>query len=374
MVASYYAWDPEFDCITKETDASGAVTARYTQEPRLYGGLISQDRSGASSYYHYDPVGTTRALTSSSQATTDIAVYTAFGEKAASVGSTVNQFGFVGALGYFANPVTNDMYVRERIYRPVLGRWASRDRLHPIDGVNGLAYVRNQPTRLVDPSGLICASPCCCCVDSLTLDKKSVTTMHDWIRSDTFGHHFFLDAQFTLKPGAKSGPCTLEWWEWADPGDESCEAKTWCDSAARSFANAYRLGVDVCGQIGKNPDASRDDIGEGTITPWCRFFHPTVYDMHSCEPDKKYEPLRLRDVPRIGKSPGSKRVLYFHVVITSAPDCECKGEKTQVWEGCQFLEMNAEGTIVSQELHENKEGKCPDFPVFKRPPPKRKKG
>lgn len=63
MADTYYAWDPEFDCITEETDAAGAVTARYTQEPRPYGGLVSQRRGSTTSYYHYDPVGTTRALT-----------------------------------------------------------------------------------------------------------------------------------------------------------------------------------------------------------------------------------------------------------------------------------------------------------------------
>src|SRR5690606_8881437 len=92
MAVTHYTWDPEFDCITKETDAAGAVTARYTQEPKLYGGLVSQHRSGASSFYHYDAIGTTRALTDSSQNVTDTAVYTAFGEKGTSTGTTANRF------------------------------------------------------------------------------------------------------------------------------------------------------------------------------------------------------------------------------------------------------------------------------------------
>lgn len=80
MADTYYAWDPEFDCITKETDAAGVVIVRYTQEPKPYGGLISQHRSGVSNFYHYDSIGTTRVLTDSSQSVTDTAVYLAFGE------------------------------------------------------------------------------------------------------------------------------------------------------------------------------------------------------------------------------------------------------------------------------------------------------
>lgn len=50
MAETYYAWDPVFDCILDESDATGAVVAEYTQEPKVYGGLISQHRSGASSF------------------------------------------------------------------------------------------------------------------------------------------------------------------------------------------------------------------------------------------------------------------------------------------------------------------------------------
>jgi hypothetical protein len=44
MAEMYYAWDPVFDCILDETDASGSVVAQYTHEPRPYGGVISQKR------------------------------------------------------------------------------------------------------------------------------------------------------------------------------------------------------------------------------------------------------------------------------------------------------------------------------------------
>lgn len=153
MVATYYAWDPEFDCITKETDAAGAVNARYTQEPRLYGGLISQDRSGVSSYYHYDAVGSTRALTNSAQAMTDTAVYSAFGEQVASVGTTINPFGYVGSLGYYSDATRNSIYVRVRDYLSRLARWLSSDDRLFAQMVSQYAYCANSALQHVDPSG-----------------------------------------------------------------------------------------------------------------------------------------------------------------------------------------------------------------------------
>lgn len=156
MAETYYAWDPVFDCILDETEASGAIVAEYTQEPRPYGGLISQKRGGTTSYYHYDPVGTTRALTNQAQAVTDTAVYTAFGEKITSTGTTVNPFGYAGSQGYCATGVSSDRYiVRHRIYSGSQARWSSLDSLKADSAGNHFRYCGNSPTTKIDPSGLI---------------------------------------------------------------------------------------------------------------------------------------------------------------------------------------------------------------------------
>lgn len=57
MVATNYPWNPIFDCITEETSDAGVITVEYTQEPKLYGGLISQHRNSATSIYHFDAIG-----------------------------------------------------------------------------------------------------------------------------------------------------------------------------------------------------------------------------------------------------------------------------------------------------------------------------
>ena len=63
-----YLWDGEN--LLRETDDLGAVDAEYTLAPQPYGDLISQRRDAASSFYHYDALGSTRSLTDSSEVET----------------------------------------------------------------------------------------------------------------------------------------------------------------------------------------------------------------------------------------------------------------------------------------------------------------
>src|SRR3990170_8131035 len=129
MTVTNYIWDVESDNLLMETDASGATTAVYTNEPDVFGELVSQRRGGVTSYYHFDAQRSTRELTDANQNVTDAATYTAFGEAVASSGVTSNPFGYLGALGYYVNPETNDLYVRARFYAAPLGRFMSGDPL-----------------------------------------------------------------------------------------------------------------------------------------------------------------------------------------------------------------------------------------------------
>jgi YD repeat-containing protein len=54
-------WDREN--IVAEADNAGATVAAYTLAPAAYGHLVSQRRSGASSFHHYDALGSTAQLT-----------------------------------------------------------------------------------------------------------------------------------------------------------------------------------------------------------------------------------------------------------------------------------------------------------------------
>ncbi len=60
-----------------ETDGSDATLASYVLDDR---GIVSQSRSGTTSYYLQDGQGSTRALTNAAGTVTDTYSYTAFGD------------------------------------------------------------------------------------------------------------------------------------------------------------------------------------------------------------------------------------------------------------------------------------------------------
>ncbi len=154
MVAINYVWDELSDNVLAEVDDSGSTTAEYTNEPSLYGELISQRRDSTDSYFNFDAQRSTRQLTSDNETETDSYSYSAFGETVASSGSTANPFGYEGAIGYQTDKETGDVYVRNRVYKPEIARWSSRDPLLFVDGPNVYSYVLNSPFAGSDASGL----------------------------------------------------------------------------------------------------------------------------------------------------------------------------------------------------------------------------
>jgi len=129
MAITRFVWDPVFDCVQHELDGSNNVTVVYTNEPQPYGGVLSQRRGSTTHILHADALGSTRALTDSSQTVTDTYVYDAWGNIVASTGSTVNPCRSVGRYGYYTDNATGLVYIRARMYQPVVARWASVDPL-----------------------------------------------------------------------------------------------------------------------------------------------------------------------------------------------------------------------------------------------------
>ena len=85
-----------------------------------------------------------------------------FAEESMLPGATANPFWWVGRLGYYRQPDTGDYWVRERVVRPEVGRWVSRDPLcahHTVRTwlINCYAYVANRTLNAFDPSGLMTA-------------------------------------------------------------------------------------------------------------------------------------------------------------------------------------------------------------------------
>ncbi len=135
------------DAIDSDVLSDGA--ASYMQGA---GGLIGETRGGTSKYYHADALGTTRAITNSSQTKTDSLDTDAFGMNVAVTGTTPTPFGFAGQHGYQNDSVTGLMRLGHRFYDASVGRFLSRDPIQ--DGYNWYAYVNNDPVNKVDPEGV----------------------------------------------------------------------------------------------------------------------------------------------------------------------------------------------------------------------------
>jgi len=151
-------WDREN--ILAEAGAGGTVAA-YTLAPAAYGQLVSQRRSGASSFHHYDALGSTAQLTGGDGAALAAYLYRAFGEQTLLSGSSPNPFTWVGRLGYYRQ-AADQYWVRARIVQAPLGRWLSVDPkwwgqgMSPLSGLPAGArytYAGARPVTMVDPSG-----------------------------------------------------------------------------------------------------------------------------------------------------------------------------------------------------------------------------
>lgn len=156
MATTFYTWDPLSDNVVMESDENGDTIATYSYRPEPYGKLMSQSRDGVTSTYHFDGLGNMSVLTDENENVTDTYEFSAFGEEISKTGSTVNPFGFQGAVGYYANPGADDLYVRARHYKPSVGRWMSPDPLWLAEtSFSGYVYANSDPLNRVDPTGLL---------------------------------------------------------------------------------------------------------------------------------------------------------------------------------------------------------------------------
>jgi len=112
MPETNFFWDPLSDNILQERDEAGAVTAAYTTEPGLHGNVISQNRSGVESQFHFDALGSTLAVTDDNQQVTATRAHSAFGETTESIGNDTFPFQYIGQKGYYQSGVAGNYKVR----------------------------------------------------------------------------------------------------------------------------------------------------------------------------------------------------------------------------------------------------------------------
>jgi RHS repeat-associated protein len=134
--------------LLEEVDQNGSVIARYTQ-----GGLdepLTQLRSGVTSYYEADGLGSITSLTDSSGTIAATYSYDSFGKMLSSTGSIINPY------HYTARELDSESglyYYRARYFDQGNGRFLSEDPLRFKISANFYPYVGNRPTVHVDPTG-----------------------------------------------------------------------------------------------------------------------------------------------------------------------------------------------------------------------------
>ena len=137
--------------VLEERDLDNKLVVSY-----IYGDdLISQKRGEKIRYYHYDGLGSTRALTDAEGKVTDTYTYGAFGTLIDITGNTINEYLFTGQQ-YDSN--VGFYYLRARYMNPSIGRFHTMD---PYEGkvfdpssLHKYIYCNNNPVNFVDYLGL----------------------------------------------------------------------------------------------------------------------------------------------------------------------------------------------------------------------------
>jgi RHS repeat-associated protein len=144
--------------VDKNTDYARVIEEYNSSEvivEYVYGDdLISQKRGNKTSYYHYDGVGSVRALTDSDSVVTDLYTYDAFGNITERIGQTPNDYLFTGEQ---YDPNIGFYYLRARYMDPERGRFLSMDtwpvKMYDPNTLHRYLYCRSNPVDYIDPSG-----------------------------------------------------------------------------------------------------------------------------------------------------------------------------------------------------------------------------
>src|SRR5881392_3025113 len=151
VLAMMFLFGTRGNNLIEETNASGAVVARYSQGVNIDEPLAML-RSGATSFYHADGLGTITSLANTSGTLAQTYTFDSFGKQTASSGSLTNPFKFTARE---SDTETNLYFYRARYYDPNPGRFLTEDPIRFRGGINFYSYSKNRPTLLRDPSGRV---------------------------------------------------------------------------------------------------------------------------------------------------------------------------------------------------------------------------
>ena len=146
-VPSVYLYDGKN--ILEEMDNGGNAVARYAQT-RSLDEPLGEWRSGTTSYYEQDGLGSVTSLSSSSGALANTYTFDSFGRLTGSTGTLTNPLRYTGRE---FDSETGLLFQRARYFDPGAGRFLSGDPIGFWGGLNLYAYSRNNPVALTDPLG-----------------------------------------------------------------------------------------------------------------------------------------------------------------------------------------------------------------------------
>src|SRR3989454_3521505 len=164
---SIFAYDG--DNLIEETNSSGTVVARYSQDLAIDEPLAML-RSATTSYYNADGLGSVTSLSNAAGSLAQTYTFDSFGKQTASSGSLTNPFQYTARE---SDTETGLYYYRARYYDPNAGRFVSEDPVRYLGGPNFYAYAEDNSVNLADPRGLF---PVCVWIGGTELasDRKSV--------------------------------------------------------------------------------------------------------------------------------------------------------------------------------------------------------
>jgi RHS repeat-associated protein len=147
----------DHDNLIETTNSSGALVADYMQDLEVDTPL-SMLRSGTSSYYEQDGLGSVTSLSSSAGALVNTYTYDSFGKLTASTGTLSNPFQYTSRE---FDQETGLYEYRARYYDQNVGRFNSEDPIRFKGGIDFYGYVGNNPITRTDPDGMGNAGKSC---------------------------------------------------------------------------------------------------------------------------------------------------------------------------------------------------------------------
>ena len=133
----------------EELDQNGNLLARYA-ETESVDEPLAESRSGTSSYYEQDGLGSVTSLGTSAGALANTYTYDSFGKLVASTGTLANAFQYTGRELDSENGL---YFYRARYYDSTVRRFLGEDPVKFRAGMNFYRYVLNSAPNFSDPTG-----------------------------------------------------------------------------------------------------------------------------------------------------------------------------------------------------------------------------